>query len=335
MSNRTLQATPIAPLIRRFLLEHLVRDRNLSPNTQASYRDTLLLLLPFVGRVAGVSIDRLAVEDFTPRTVRAFLQHLEQDRGVSGATRNQRLVAIHSLARFVGESQPEQLAWCAQIRAIPFKRTAQGSLSYLDKPEVEALLAVPDRRTSHGARDHALLLFLFNSGARADEAARLSVGELTFGRAPAVTVCGKGSKHRTCPLWSETLQALESLTRGRPPHARVFLNRRGEPLTRSGIYKLVRRTAEQAASCLPSIKSKRISPHCLRHACAVHLLRNGVDINTIRGWLGHVSVDTTNIYAEVDLQMKAQALEKCDVPKNAGARRWHTDPGVIAFLKGL
>ena len=154
-------------------------------------------------------------------------------------------------------------------------------------------------------------------------------------RAPAVKLLGKGNKYRACPLWPETLRALEPFTRSRPMEARVFLNRRKEPLTRSGIYKLVQRTAARASSAQPSIKTKRISPHCLRHACAVHLLRQGVDINTIRGWLGHVSVDTTNIYAEVDLQMKAKALEKCDMPDNAHVKRWHKDPGVIAFLRGL
>lgn len=325
----------VAPWIRRFLLEHLVEERNLSRNTQASYRDALLLLLPFVARAAKVRIDQLQVEDLTADAVRAFLKHLQAERHVSGATRNQRLVAIHSLARFIGENSPEHLAWSAQIRAVPFKRTVQGSLPYLDKCEVDALLSVPDRRSPQGARDHALLLFLFNSGARADEAAHLSIEDLTFGRAPAVKLLGKGNKYRACPLWPETLRALEPFTRSRPMEARVFLNRRKEPLTRSGIYKLVQRTAARASSAQPSIKTKRISPHCLRHACAVHLLRQGVDINTIRGWLGHVSVDTTNIYAEVDLQMKAKALEKCDMPDNAHVKRWHKDPGVIAFLRGL
>ncbi len=325
----------MAPWIRRFLLEHLVEERNLSPNTQAGYRDTLLLLLPFIARAAKVSIDQLQVEDFTPDRARAFLKHLQTERHVSGATRNQRLVAMHSLARFIGENSPEHLAWCTQIRAIAFKRTAHGSLPYLDKPEVDALLAVPDRRTPQGARDHALLLFLFNSGARADEAAHLRIGDVTFGRAPAVKLLGKGNKYRVCPLWPETLQALEPFARDRPEQARVFLNRRNESLTRSGIYKLVQRTAARAAGGQPSIKSKRIGPHCLRHSCATHLLRQGVDINTIRGWLGHVSIDTTNVYAEVDLQMKAKALAKCDVPGNANIKRWRKDPGVVTFLKSL
>jgi integrase/recombinase XerD len=330
-----MSKSSIAPWIRRFLLEHLVQERNLSPNTQASYRDTLLLLLPFVAKAAKTRIDQLRVEDFTAETIKAFLKYVQAERNVSDATRNQRLVAIHSLARFIGENSPEHLAWCSQIRAIPFKRTARASLSYLDKPEVDALLAVPDRCTPHGARDHALLLFLFNSGARADEAAHLRVADLSAGRSPAVKIFGKGNKHRTCPLWPETLQALEPFTRDRPAQARVFLNRCNEPITRSGIYKLVQRTAACASRRQPSITTKHVGPHCLRHSCATHLLRQGVDINTIRGWLGHTSIDTTNIYAEVDLDMKAKALEKCDPPSNASVKRWHKDPGVIAFLKGL
>ncbi len=260
------KSTSIAPWIRRFLLEHLIQERNLSPNTQASYRDTLLLLLPFVATAAKASIDQLLVEDFTAETIKAFLKHVQAERHVSDATRNQRLVAIHSLARFIGENSPEHLAWCSEICAIPFKRTARANVTYLDTPELDALLAVPDRSTPQGARNHALLLFLFNSGARADEAAHLCVADLSAGRTPAVHILGKGNKHRTCPLWPETIQALEPFTRDRPAQARVFLNRCNAPLTRSGIFKLVQRTAAGASLRQPSIKTKRIGPHSLRHS---------------------------------------------------------------------
>jgi integrase/recombinase XerD len=329
------ETTPIAPFLRRFLLEHLIRERNLSRNTQAGYRDTLVLLLPFVAKTSRVRIDHLNVEDVSAKSVRRFLKYLEQDRGVSGATRNQRLVAIHSLARFIGEDSPEHLTWCNDIRAIPFKRTAHAGVPYLEKTEIDALLKVPNQRTSQGARDHALLLFLYNTGARVDEAAHLRVGDLRFGRSPAVNLLGKGNKSRCCPLWVQTIESLKKLAGGRAADERVFLNRLHQPLTRFGIYALVKRIALQACLTIPALKSKRVSPHCLRHACAVHLLRAGVDINTIRGWLGHVSLDTTHIYAEVDLEMKAKALAKCDVPPSAATKRWHTSPGVIAFLKSL
>jgi integrase/recombinase XerD len=266
--------------------------------------------------------------------VRRFLAHLEVERHCSVTTRNQRLAAIHAFARFVGARSPEHLSWCAELTAIPFKKAAEGTLPYLEKPEMDAVLAAPDRRTSQGARDHALLLFLYNAGARADEAARLTVADLDLGPSPAVRILGKGNKERLCPLWTSTASVLKALVAGRSGQDPVFLNRRRERITRFGIYALVKRCAAQAARHVPSIGSKRVSPHVLRHTTAVHLLRAGVDINTIRAWLGHVSLDTTNVYAEVDLEMKAKALSECTIP-DAPRRSWHRQPGLMAFLKSL
>jgi site-specific recombinase XerD len=326
---------PIGPWIRRFLLEHLVAERNLARNTQASYRDTLTLLLPFLRAATQTPIDRLAVEDLSPVLLRRFLEHVEHDRRCRGATRNQRLGAIHSLAKFIGRQSPEHLAWCAEIRAVPFKKTAKPAMAYLDKPEVDTLLRTPDRRTGQGARDHALLLFLYNTGARVDEAAHVTLADLTLGASPAVRLVGKGHKTRACPLWLLTADALKRLVLGRASQDRVFLNRRGQPLTRFGIYQLVQRTVAQACQTTPSLNTKRVSPHTLRHTCAVHLLRAGVDINTIRAWLGHVSLDTTHGYAEVDLEMKAKALAQCDLPDEGAAKRWRTEPTLMSFLKTL
>jgi site-specific recombinase XerD len=325
----------IGPWIRRFLLEYLVTDRNLARNTQASYRDTLVLLLPFLSEALKKPIDRLCIEDLSPPWVRRFLEHLENERGCSAATRNLRLATIHSLAKFIGTHNPEQVAWCAAIRAIPFKKTAQSTLTYLDKPEIDALLRAPDLHRPQGRRDYALLLFLYNTGARADEAAHLTVGDISWGRSPAARLMGKGSKTRWCPLWVHTADVIKALVSGRTDESFVFLNRLDQPLTRFGIYSLVRRAAQQASQTLPSLTTKRISPHCLRHTCAVHLLRAGVDINTIRAWLGHVSLDTTHIYAEVDLEMKAKALARCEFPTTAQSPPWHRDPSLIAFLKAL
>ena len=208
-------------------------------------------------------------------------------------------------------------------------------MAYLDKPEIDALLRTPHQRTAQGARDHALLLFLYNSGARVDEAARVTVADLTLGPSPAVCLIGKGNKTRACPLWPATADALKRLVLDRPPQARVFLNRRGQPLTRFGIYQLVRRAAVQARQTIPSLTTKRVGPNTLRHTCAVHLLRAGVDINTIRAWLAHVSLDTTHIYAEIDLEMKAKALALCDLPDAGTVKRWRTEPSLMAFLKAL
>jgi site-specific recombinase XerD len=325
----------LGPWIRRFLLEHLVAERNLARNTQVSYRDTLSLLIPFATSKIGKPVDRLTIEHITPEIVRAFLAHLEEVRGCGISTRNQRLAAIHALARFIAMHSPEHVAWHTSIRTVPFKRGNKASIQYLDKPEMNALLDAPDRRSSQGLRDYAILLFLYNSGARADEVARITVADLDLGTSPAVKILGKGCKTRLCPLWALTADTLASLTSGRMPGEKVFLNRRKQPITRFGIYAVVRRYAIRAGKRMPALLAKRVSPHTIRHATAVHLLRAGVDINTIRAWLGHVSLETTNIYAEVDLEMKAKALAHCEISRTTRRRAtWHS-PGLLAFLKAL
>jgi site-specific recombinase XerD len=325
----------LGPWVRRFLLDHLVAERNLSHNTQASYRDTLMLLLPFVSRQGGGAIDRMTVEDLTPAIVRTFLDHLERDRQCSDVTRNQRLATIHSLARFIGTRSPVHLAWCAEMRAIPFKKTAKTVIGYLEKAEMDALLNQPDRRTSLGVRDHALLLFLYNSGARADEAAKLTVGNLQLGTSPSVRLHGKGNKFRTCPLWPTTGTSLSRLVAERDKTGSVFLSRVNEPLTRFGIHRVVTQYASLASRAVPTLGTKRVSPHTIRHTTAVHLLRSGVDINTIRAWLGHVSLDTTHIYAEVDMEMKAKALARVDISGLKGPPQQRSLPSLVAFLKAL
>src|SRR5437588_384264 len=282
MSDLTL----LGPWVRRFLLEHLVAERNLARNTQCSYRDVLTLLIPFVADKLHRSVDRLTLVDVSADLVRLFLADLEQSRQCTIATRNQRLAAIHALARFVGEHSPEHIAWCAQLRTIPFKKTTSSVIPYLDKLEMDALLGAPDRQTAQGRRDHALLLFLYNSGARAQEAAQLLVSELDL-TGCSVKIRGKGGKERQCPLWPGTVEELKTLIANRP-------------------------------------------------MTATHLLRAGVDINTVRAWLGHVSLDTTNIYAEIDLEMKAKALARCEVSEaNTPKRRWRDDPALMTFLRTL
>jgi len=327
--------TILGPWVRRFLLEHFVAERNLSRNTQASYRDTLALLLPFASKHGGRAIDRMAVEDLTPSLVRKFLDHLEHDRQCSGVTRNQRLATIRSLARFIGMRSPAHLAWCAEIRATPFKKTAKTVIGYLEKAEMDALLAQPDRRTPLGDRDHALLLFLYNSGARADEAAKLTVDYLQLGSQSSVRLHGKGNKFRTCPLWPVTATSLSRLVVNRGKSDAVFLNRINQPLTRFGIHRLVTHYAELASKTAPSLATKRVSPHTIRHTTAVHLLRAGVDINTIRAWLGHVSLDTTHIYAEVDMEMKAKALARVDISNLQSKPPPQKLPSLMTFLKAL
>jgi site-specific recombinase XerD len=328
----------LGPWVRRFLLEYLVAERNLARNTQVSYRDTLTLLLPFVSHQISTPIDRLTVSDVSPERVRTFLEHIERDRGCGPVTRNQRLSTIHSLARFIGMRAPEYLDWCSQVRSIPFKKAAKAVVGYLDKPEVQALLRAPDRHTTLGQRDHALMLFLYNSGARADEAASLRVGCLQMGTSPSVRILGKGNKWRICPLWPITVDTLRPLIAGKCGDDQVFCGCTGEPMTRFGVHRIVTTHATTAAKQIDSMRGKRISPHTIRHATAVHLLRAGVDINTIRAWLGHVSLDTTQVYAEVDLEMKAKALNSVDITDLPGSVKTRV-PGKLTttmdFMKHL
>ncbi|GAC1655677.1 MAG: tyrosine-type recombinase/integrase [Acidobacteriaceae bacterium] len=326
--------------VRRFLLEYLISVRNLSLNTQRSYRDTLGLLIRAVADQAHKAADQLTVNEISAPRVRQFLLDLEQSRHCGVRTRNQRLAAIRALAHFIGLYSPEHLEWSSQIRAIPFKKTSCSPLTYLDESEMEALLTAPDRTTAQGQRDYALLLFLYNTGARANEAAQTTIGDMQFAVAPrtglsSVSIRGKGNKLRRCPLWSKTVAVLLPLIDARPVTDFVFLNRCGRPITRFGVHGLVKRNAARVSARLPAVRAKRVSPHTIRHTTATHLLHAGVDINTIRAWLGHVSLNTTNIYAEIDLETKAQALALCEVKHGKRGKPWHHDKGLMAFLRAL
>ncbi len=331
---------PLGRWVRRFLLEHIIGERNLARNTQRSYRDTLRQLLPFVERQARKTVDRLVVEDLSADIVRLFLNDLEASRGCGIATRNQRLAAIHALARFIGLHSPEHIVWSGEVRVVPFKRASRPLVTYLEKHEMDALLEAPSAETAQGCRDRALLLYLYNTGARADEAAHTLIRDVYLTATPerecsSVLVRGKGNKLRRCPLWARTANVIQPLIAGRGPDEHVFLNRRRQPITRYGIHTLVERSARKLAPTIPSITKKRVSPHTIRHTTATHLLRAGVDINTIRAWLGHVSLSTTNIYAEVDLEMKAKALATCEVHDAKPDRSWKEQPGLMDFLRSL
>ena len=327
--------------VRRFLMEHMVSERNLARNTQRSYRDTRRILLPEIAKRARKPVDRLAVTDLSADRVRQFLSDLEGKRQCAIATRNQRLAAIHALARFIGSHAPELVEWCGQIRTVPFKKAPKTLVTYLEKSEMDALLAAPDVTTPQGRRDHALLLFMYNAGTRADETAQVRIGDLTLPLVPSrdlasVLIRGKGNKPRQCPLWAQTSAELNELIQGRGQSEHVFLNRCGRPITRFGIHTLVERTVARAAKKVPSLATKSVSPHMIRHTTATHLLRSGVDINTIRAWLVHVSLETTNIYAEVDLEMKAKALSNCQVEGKRKKRiPWNEDKSLLTFLRTL
>ena len=333
----------LGPFLRRFLLEELRGERNLSVETQRSYRDTFRLLLRFLKTEYRLDPGTMTVEDVHADRVRSFLSYIVGTRRCSEATRNQRLAALRSLFRFIAEQEPALVSHAATVTQIRLRRVALPSVDYLEKQEIDALIAAPDPRTLLGRRDHALLLFLYNTGARASEAAGVTTGALALDHPPAVRLLGKGRKERLCPIWPDTARVLRELiaeTQPVPsPTSRVFVNVRGEPLTRFGIHALVVRHVRQVEGIQAGLREKRVSPHTIRHTMAVHLLRAGVDVNTIRGWLGHVSVDTTNRYAEIDTETKARALETCAMSvgkrRKRGTPRWKKERDLLEFLTTL
>jgi integrase/recombinase XerD len=325
----------LGPWLRRFLCEYIVTERNLARNTRKSYRDTFSLLLPFISGKVRKPVDRLAVWDLTSEHVLRFLAHLESDRGCSVRTRNQRLAAIRAFARFVGSRDPTHVEWCGHIWAIASKRSMPPPVGWLTRAEMEAVLAVPDRKTRRGRSEYALLLFLYNTGARVSEATELRVRDLQIGSRNGghdlAILHGKGGRTRHCPLWPETERVLADKIAGRAADATVFVSRLGTPFTRFGVYRLVERCAAE----VPALAGRTITPHVIRHTTACHLVLAGVDINTIRAWLGHVSISTTNIYAEIDLTLKANAVALCEVGQPRPARSWKEDKNLMAFLRAL
>jgi site-specific recombinase XerD len=332
---KMLEPITLGPWLRRFLVEHIVTERNLARNTRTSYRDTFSLLLPFVSRKLHKPVDRLAVRDLTSGLVLQFLAHLEDDRDCSTRTRNQRLAAIRAFARFVASRDPAHVEWCGHIRAIASKKSMPPPVGWLTRAEMEAMLAGPDRKTERGRSEYALLLFLYNTGARVSEAKQLKVRDLQIGRGSGgydlVTLHGKGGKTRQCPLWPQTERVLADQIVGRAADDAVFVSRLGKPFTRFGVYRLIERCAARA----PELAGRTITPHVIRHTTACHLVLAGVDINTVRAWLGHVSISITNIYAEIDLTLKAQAVALCEVGQPQPGRSWKEDKNLMAFLKSL
>jgi integrase/recombinase XerD len=333
-----MKALTLSPWVRRFLIEYVVTERNLARSTQLSYRDTLASLIRYASDKTHKRADLLDVDDLTRELIVRFLSELQTQRECCARTINQKLAALHTFARFVGQYSPELLQWSGSVLAVPFKKYGRPQIQYLEKAEMDALLASPDCRTLQGKRDYATLLFLYNTGARASELAQVTVADLQLsksrGRNSFVTLHGKGDRARTCPLWDHTADVIGSLVVGRLPCQHVFLNRSGHPMTRFGIHTLVERHAVNAAHQAPSLTHKRVSPHTIRHTTATFLLRAGVDINTIRAWLGHVSLSTTNIYAQIDLEMKARALASLE-QSTPSIRRAAKDSDLMHFLRSL
>jgi len=333
--------TALARALRGFFADHLPRVRGMSPHTVCSYRDAFTLLLRFLAKRRQRSVAALDFGDLVPDVILAFLHHLETDRRNAAASRNARLAAIHAFARFAATSHPEHLELCQRILLVPFKRARPRIVEYLEAGEIGAIIDAPDRASPDGRRDHALLLTLFNTGARVQEILDLRPADLQLIRPFQIRLHGKGRKERLCPLWPQTARTLSALLveRGIDPATtqRLFRNHRGEPLTRFGVRYLLRKYARAASSVITTLKGKRVHPHVLRHTTAVHLLQAGVDLVTISHWLGHASVETTNRYAAVDLEMKRAAVAKAR-PLGKVRRAvagWRSNATVLEWLESL
>lgn len=320
--------------IRRFLTEYAVSVRNLSRNTLMSYRDTYRMLLPFLADKAKKKEDKIHYNELTATNVQDFLIHLESSRKISVASRNQRLSSIIAFAKYLSFKIPEYVELYRQMKLIPKKKHQKPMIDYLEKEEMEALLNAPDKTSQQGYRDYVIILFMYNTGARADEVSKLTVKDLDLSN-QVVVLHGKGNKTRRCPLWKSTCQELKKVVNNLGKQDNVFQNRRKTTLTRFGIYGLITKYAQMASTVRPSISRKNITPHVIRHTTATLLLQSGVDINTIRAWLGHVSIDTTNVYAEVSMKSKAEALDFCEVTSKSTRKDWKTDDGIMAFLENL
>lgn len=326
--------------IRKFLLEHVIRQKNYSQNTLKSYKDTFKLLVRSLSETAKKDIDDIDVEDVTSDRVMVFLDSLENDRQCSIRTRNQRLSAVSVLAGYIALNDAEFVDWCGRVKSVPKKKSMTRVITYLERTELDAIFDAINQSTWLGKRDHALLMFMYNTGARADEASNVRIEDISFptstNHMPVVTIIGKGRKTRICPLWKDTCNEIRALISDNHDSEYVFVNRRGDKMTRFGIYEMLERYVKKASKSVPTILSKRPTPHTIRHTTATHLLQAGVDINTIRGWLGHVSVDTTNIYAEVDMTAKARAIEMC-CPKSSHrvTQHWRDDKSLMSFLDDL
>jgi integrase/recombinase XerD len=339
--NNNYLPNALGRAVHGFFGQYLPELRGLSRHTVLSYRDTLSLLLRFVARARSSDPTTLDLEALSSHAVLDFLNHLESERHNRASSRNVRLAAIHAFFRYVGIHSPEYLQQAQQILAIPFKRAATRPIHYLQYEEICAVLESVDRRTRQGERDYALLALMFNTGARVQEIVDLNACNLQLQSPAQVTLIGKGRKTRVCPLWPQTSRVLESFICARGLDMRaataLFCNQRGERLTRFGIRYILAKYSRAAAMTCPSLREKRLHPHCVRHSTACLLLKSGVDLPSISHWLGHASVTTTGRYAQVDLEMKRQALAKVAAMGESIAPpiAWRQDASLIHWLSSL
>jgi len=328
-------STTLPALVQRFFTDRLCVQMEASPHTVAGYRDTFRLLLRYASARHGRPPVKLMIEDIDADLIGDFLVHTETARGNSARSRNTRLAAIRSFFRYVAMSDPTWLQHCQRILAMPNKRYIKRAVTFLDGDEIAALLAAPDRTTWVGRRDHALLLLALQTGLRASELVSLQRGDVVLGSGAHIRCMGKGRKERATPLRRETAKLLAAWIGDRSEDSKpLFPSLRGERLSRDALEHLVRKHCLTAARACPSIGSKRVTPHTLRHSTAMDLLQHGVDPMVIALWLGHENVETTQIYLHADLRMKEKALARVAAPATPPSR-FRPDDQLLAFLEGL
>jgi len=339
------QPTGLGRCLVRFFQEYLPSLRGMSLNTIHSYRDGLVLFLQFATKDTAHPVEALEIADITADLVVRFLKFLEVERNNGIATRNARLAAIHTFVRFMIAGHPEHMEGLQQVLGLPFKRGARMiPVEYLEKAEIEVLLASIDRATPSGQRDYTMFSLMFNTGARVQEILSLRVQDVRLEPPYQVRLMGKGNKVRLCPIWPRTARLLRDLIQDqhakieKPTDQPIFINRQGSGMTRFGVRYLLRKYVAAGAKKIPALAEKRIHPHSLRHTTAIHLLKAGVDFATISQWLGHASLNTTMRYARADIDMKRQALAQVFpevlAPPKGGAFVFHSSD-LTSWLRRL
>jgi integrase/recombinase XerD len=328
--------TLLAPVLQGFFTDRLIGQRNASAHTVAAYRDTFRLLLSFASQDLGRPASQLCLDDLGATVIAAFLDHLEIERGNSTATRNARLAAIHSLFRYAALQHPDHAATIQQVLAIPPKRCDRTVVTFLTDPELDALLAAPNRTTWTGRRDYALLVLAAQTGLRISELIALTGQDLHLGTAAHVSCHGKGRKQRITPLTRNTVAVLRAwmTEHAGQPRDPLFATHSGRPLSRDAVEHRVALYAHTAERSCPSLASKTITTHTLRHTAAMQLLHAGVDTSVIALWLGHEKVDTTQIYLHADLEIKQRALARTN-QRDTAPSRYRAPDSLLAYLDAL
>jgi len=326
--------TAVAASLQSFFTDRLARQRRASPHTIAAYRDTLRMLLTFTAARCGKTVSGLDIADLDAVAVSAFLDHLQAERGNSIRTRNARLAAIHSLFGYLALHHPEHADSISRVLAIPAKRTDHTIVTFLDQHEALALLTAPDLDSWTGQRDHAWIQLALQTGLRASELTGLTHADLHLGTGAHVACHGKGRKDRITPMTVQTVATLRTWTGENPGPGPLFPTNRGTPMSSDALQQRLTVHARTAQACCPSLHGKKITPHVLRHSCAMNLLHAGVDITVIALWLGHESTATTQIYLQADLALKQQALDRTTPPATP-AGRYRPPDQLLAFLEAL